>query len=337
MILLIALFLANSAAPVDFQGQPADTIVVTSDHFRIYGRDGTPATFDDIRAAMMGVDVVFVGEHHDDPVSHFIERRVLEAWHDIYGSAAAVSFEMFARDVQYIVDEYLNDLITESHFQRSSNPWNNYETDYKPLLEYAKEHRLDVIAANAPKRYSNRVTRLGRQSLHDLSDRAQTFLAPLPYAEASERYRSQFSEVMTAAVEAMAAASKKPTDEIDRESQKADTSEAKPIPGSSTHSAETMLDAQSLWDATMAWSIAEYLMRHPGSKVAHMVGGFHVASGTGIPEHLVQYRPEVRMLIISMQGAEDVDIFDPEEHTGAGDFVILGDSSLPRTFTARAR
>ena len=98
-----------------------------------------------------------------------------------------------------------------------------------------------------------------------------------------------------------------------------------------------MLDAQNLWDATMAWSIAEHMTRRAGAKVAHMVGGFHVETGTGTPEHLVQYRPGTRMLIISVQSVDDPATFDPEEHTGLGDFVILGDASLPRTYETRTR
>jgi uncharacterized iron-regulated protein len=49
---------------------------VTESDYRIYHRDGTPATLDDIREALPAVDVVFVGELHNDPVSHFIEQRV---------------------------------------------------------------------------------------------------------------------------------------------------------------------------------------------------------------------------------------------------------------------
>ena len=103
------------------------------------------------------------------------------------------------------------------------------------------------------------------------------------------------------------------------------------------HGGGSMLDAQSLWDATMAWSIADHMTRRPGAKVAHFVGGFHVEAGTGTPEHLSQYRPGTRMLIISVQSVDDPTIFDPDEHTGLGDFVVLGDASLPRTYATRTR
>jgi uncharacterized iron-regulated protein len=329
---------------------------VTESDYRIYHRDGTPATLDDIREALPAVDVVFVGELHNDPVSHFIEQRVLQGWFDAHGHAAALSLEMFARDVQYIVDEYLTGLISDSHFQQSSSPWSNYETDYRPLVEFAKANALAVIAANAPRRYANMVSRGGRSSLESLSDQARRYLAPQPYAAASQEYEAQWNQVMAAAMEAMRAAQEDQQEvaegeadhaamdhgEMDHaEMDHAGMDHGDAADQAATHEAPTtqpqhgggsMLDAQALWDATMAWSIAEHMTRRPGAKVAHFVGGFHVESGTGTPEHLRQYRPGTRTLIISVQSVEDPSTFDLEAHTGLGDFVVLGDSDLAPTY-----
>ena len=367
----------------------ADTIEVTSEHYRIYRSDGTPATIADVQAALAKIDVVFVGEQHDDPVSHFVEREVLKDMYNIYGQATALSMEMFSRDVQYIVDEYLAGLITDAHFQQSSSHWSNYVTDYKPQVDFAKENGLDVIAANAPRRYANRVTRLGRQSLMDLSDQALSYVAPLPYGGASEKYTAQWNKVMAEAMASMGAAPKKEEAEMKHEmaegehkmgegehagmehemehgemdknsaeykkmhaehmaegehkmaehkmEMKHEAPAAAPAPSSGEHGGDTMLDAQSLWDATMAWSIAEHLTRKPGSKVVHMVGGFHSETGTGTPEHLIQYRPGTRFMVITMKTTDDINTFDQEEHAGMGDFVILGDASLPRTYGTRTR
>jgi len=97
-------------------------------------------------------------------------------------------------------------------------------------------------------------------------------------------------------------------------------------------SIDNMLDSQSLWDATMAYAISEYLKGHPGAQIMHVVGSFHVQTGTGIPEHLARYAPQARMLIVTVEPSEDVTQFDRDEDTDLGDFVILSDESLPRTF-----
>jgi len=458
-----ALLSAVVTAPAAAQLATADA--VTESDYRIYRSDGTPATMAEVRAAFASVEVVFVGELHNDPVSHHIEQQVLEGWFDTHGHAAALSLEMFSRDVQYIVDEYLSGLITDTHFQQASSPWSNYKTDYRPLVEFAKAHGLPVIAANAPRRYANMVSRNGRTALASLSDQALSYLAPLPYAAASERYEAQWNQVMADAMAAMqaaveassegdhAAAEPMPENEGMRHSEmrhgemqhgegemnhaamrekhhpdmtdeeyekmKAEKMAAKKegeghqmgegmqhgdmqhgeghdmsgmkhdgekscammeeggecemmdgdmdgmdhspmdhgkmnhskmnhdTPDESSdhaapaaqpqHGGGSMLDAQSLWDATMAWSIADHMTRRPGAKVAHFVGGFHVEAGTGTPEHLSQYRPGTRMLIISVQSVDDPSTFDPDEHTGLGDFVVLGDASLPRTYATRTR
>ncbi len=337
---------------------------VTAQHYRIYRADGTPATTDDVVEALRETDVLFIGETHNDPIVHHLQLVLMHRAHHLWrhedGKPLALSMEQFSRDDQDVVDEYLDDLITEKQFLDASQPWDNYDTDYRPLVEFAKEHDLSVVAANAPRRYVNRVTRLGRESLFDLSETARSYLAPLPYGKASELYREQWDRAMEEAMEEMReAAMKADSASVDHPSEpvsefagmaagkehagmaagkehaeETETNEDAPPPASGMHGEETMLDTQSLWDATMAYSIAEYQTGHPGTLVIHIVGGFHVAKGTGIPEHLIEYRPGTRMLIVSVEPVEDITVFDAESHANLGDFVILTDESLPRTFDA---
>lgn len=318
----------------------ADTVEVTDAHYRVYTSDGTPASFDDIRAAVAAADVIFVGENHNDPVAHAVELWTYQAALSAPdGRPAAVSMEMFARDVQYIVDEYLSGAITESHFTSASSPWSNYATDYRPFVEAAKEAGMPVIAANAPRRYANLVTREGRGALQRLSDRAFEYMAPMPYGNASDRYRAQWDEVMGAAMGGGAATHTAEPEEAE-EHEHAEGAEPAPAPAPEhpgMPSMENMLQAQVLWDATMAFSIAEHLLANPTARVVHMVGGFHVATGTGTPEHLLSYRPSTRTLVIAVEPVDDMNAFNPDDHAGLGDFVILTDASLPRSYDTRTR
>jgi len=91
---------------------------------------------------------------------------------------------------------------------------------------------------------------------------------------------------------------------------------------------ENGLQAQSLWDASMANAITTFLNAHPGALVMHAVGGFHVENFTGIPEQIQNYRAGTRMLVVSMESADDFRTFDRARHAGQGDFVILTDESL---------
>ncbi len=274
-----------------------------SAHYRMFRGDGSPATIDDVVRAMLAVDVAFIGEEHDDPLAHRLQELLLRQAHEKFKRRVALSLEMFERDVQTILDEYLRGLITEQHFLQSSRPWNNYATDYRPLVEYARAEKLDVIAANAPRRYVNRAGRLGRNALAELSASAKNWIAPLPYANASATYAAKFNSLMGGASGSLKV----------------------------THANSPMLDAQSLWDATMAYSIAEYLKHHANALVLHLNGKFHSENHLGAPEHLSRYAPKSNSLVITILSAENFQTFDATQHQALGDFVILTNQALPRT------
>lgn len=315
--------------------------------FRVYTSEGDPATLEDIVEAMRDVDAVLVGEIHTDPVGHWIEAELLGSalaeFHVAEDSGAlrtlALSMEMFERDVQEVVDEYMGDFITESQFLSSARPWEFYTSDYRPMVEMAKASGIRVIAANAPRRYVNRVSRLGRESLFDLPSVALRSLPPLPYPPPTDAYRQEWTTLMAEMpMEPQCEppeSAEAPEGHVRAEPPKTDlphpTPPAGPPAGMPTHGGAFMengLQAQALWDASMAYAVTTFLETHPGSLVFHVVGGFHVQNHTGIPEAIEFYRPGTRTLVVSMDTADDFENFDPEQHAGRGDFVILTDKRL---------
>ena len=119
---------------------------------RIFDSKGNPSTIDQIVKVIGDNEAVFLGEQHDDAVGHAVQMEIFQRVVDRYAGdhKVALSLEMFERDVQVVVDEYLTNLITEAQFMASARPWGNYKTDYRPLVELAKVKKLPVIAANAP-------------------------------------------------------------------------------------------------------------------------------------------------------------------------------------------
>ncbi len=315
-----------------------------TDHFRVFTSEGEPASLEDIVRSMAGVDAVLIGESHSDPVGHWIEAELLRqalaqaAPESEPARRVALSLEMFERDVQGIVDEYLQDLITEEQFKASSRPWKYYDADYRAMVELAKQAGIAVIAANAPRRYVNRVTRLGRDALNDLPPYGRSFLPPLPYPQPSGAYREEWLTLM--AETPMERQCEVPVpdsaqrhaiaDSQDVEPHQPPAEEAPPArpPSHMASFMENGIHAQALWDASMAYAVTTFLELNPGALVLHMVGGFHVENHTGIPEQVQHYRPGTRNLVVSMDTAEDFRSFEPQEHAGRGDFVILTDGSL---------
>jgi uncharacterized iron-regulated protein len=281
--------------------------VIGEQHYRIYRGDGNAGTLDDVLAASRAAVVTFLGESHDDPVAHYLEEQILLRTWD---PDAALSLEMFERDVQYVLDEYLAGLITENHLVASGRAWKNYASDYRPLIEFAKEKKMPVIAANAPRRYVNRVNRLGVAALAEIGPEGARFLPPLPYAEASADYAARFTRVM-------------------EEHQE----EGKPP---SPRSIALGLEAQGLWDASMAYSIADFLTRHPGKRVLHVNGAFHTAHRLGIVEHLLRYRPGTPLVVVTILSEASFPAFDAGSMYGAGTFVVVTDPTLPRTYRSES-
>jgi uncharacterized iron-regulated protein len=291
---------------------------LTADNFRVYRSGGGLETLADIVKAMADYDVVLLGETHDDPVAHFLEAELLRLAYEHHTPRrpVALSLEMFERDVQTVVDEYLADQIQETHFLKSARPWRNYESDYKPMIKFAKARRLPVIAANAPRRYVNRVSRFGKASLDELSIQAKTWLPPLPYGDASPAYAEKFHLTM-----------RSPRQSGDSASHQVDDAAAR-------ERAARSVAAQSLWDASMAHAIAGQLNQRKGALVLHVNGRFHSEERMGIPDHLERYRPGSRAMIVTMVPTMDFAEFKAESHAKYGDFVILTDGRLPRSFQA---
>src|SRR5688572_3564472 len=298
MKILIFLFFFMLSVPLTLIGQ----IAANTEHFTVYDGKGNKANLNAIISSLAQYDVVFLGELHDDAVGHAIQDEIFRTTVEQFAQKRRVtlSLEMFERDVQPMLNEYLTGQITENHFMLSSRPWGNYKTDYRPLVEIAKEKKLEVVAANAPRRYINMVSRGGRDTLNGLSAEAKTWLPPQPFAEASEAYSKKFRALMSNS-------------------------------GEASMGIDNILNSQSLWDASMAYWISESLKKNKGSLVVHLNGGFHTESRLGTVEHLLKYRPDAKVLVVTMRYEKDFKTFDTAKHTGIGDYVILTDAAQPRS------
>lgn len=277
-------------------------------NYHIYSvKLGKEVSLKTIVSDMEDNDVLFFGEEHNDSVTHYLEKTLLSLMHDKYGDNLALSMEMFDRDVQPIMNEYLKGYIREKNFTKDARAWTNYR-DYRPMVEYAKEKHMDVICANAPGRYTNLVGRRGQQALKDLPKESRDFFAPIPYDTATGDYYAKLTGIRHDA------ASK-------------DT--AKPMPAMPGFN---LVMAQSLWDATMAYSIAEYLKEHRGKKVMQVNGKFHSDEGFAVPYQLNKYKTKAKMLIISALSSDSFPKIKWDECKGLGDYVIITDPAVPRTY-----
>ncbi len=151
-------------------------------------------SFETMMRSASRADVVFFGEQHDDPATHRAELSVLAALGN--GTRPVVlSLEMFERDVQGVLDDYLAGRISEAEFLAHSRPWERYTTDYRALVELARARGWPVVASNIPRRLASAVSRKGLAVLDTMSasDRA---LVARDIACPRDAYYTNFAEQM---------------------------------------------------------------------------------------------------------------------------------------------
>jgi uncharacterized iron-regulated protein len=287
--LLLAFLIGNTILAQDNMDQ----------HYKIYDtRSKQIVTIDKIVTDMAEADVLFFGEEHNDSAGHYLENLIFRALHATYGNQLALSMEMFESDNQLVLDEYLRGTIDEKRLNSDARLWKNYG-DYRPMIEYAKQNRIPVIAANPPRRYVNLVTRRGMKTLDSLSDDAKFYLPPLPYDTLSGRYREKFMETMKGAPES---------------------------------ASKNIYYSQSLWDAGMSYNIYRFWKKDKDKKVFHCVGKFHTDEKLGTAAQLMMRNKKIRVLNISCFPDKNFPSPDWSKYQSLGDYVILTNFDLKRTY-----
>ncbi|PWS30133.1 ChaN family lipoprotein [Pedobacter paludis] len=266
--------------------------------YKIYDvRKQKMISLDHIVLDMDKADVLFFGEEHNDSIGHFLEAELLKRLNEKYPQKAALSLEMFHTDVQPIVNEYLAGVISEKNFIKESRAWGNY-TDYRQAIEYAKQNKLSVIAANAAARYSNAVTMGGLDVLKNFPETSKIFLPPIPVDTATGRYNEKFIETL----------------------------------GGHNMGSMKIYQTQNFWDATMAWSIAKFAKTNKGIKILQLNGRFHSDEKLGTLAKLKNYAPKLKTLNISSFPDESFEKPDWEKFKNLGDYVIITDPKIKKSY-----
>lgn len=267
-------------------------------HYKVYDvKNGKITTIDAIISDLNAANVLFFGEEHNDSIGHYLEAEIFKKMASAYPGKTALTMEMFHTDVQPVINEYLKGIISEKNFIKEARAWNNYK-DYRPMIELAKAQGLDVIGGNAAGRYSNAVTRSGLDVLKQLPESSKAFFAPLPIDTAIGRYNDKFMETL----------------------------------GGHNMGGMKVYQTQNFWDATMAWSIANYAKKNKDKKIFQVNGRFHSDEKLGTLAKLKGYAPKLKIINISSFSAEDFENPDWSKYKQLGDYVIVTDPKVKKTF-----
>ncbi len=265
--------------------------------YRLFDEKGKEVKYADMLQKAATADVVLFGEMHNNPICHWLQYELMRDIFESRQQYLAAGAEMFETDNQLLLDEYLSGLIRQRNFEAEAKLWPNYETDYKPLIEFAKENAIPFIATNVPRRYAAMVNAGGFEALDALQPEALRYIAPLPIAFDPEL--SQYRKMLEMMKGGMLG----------------------------THGGINTVKAQALKDATMAYFILKNLTE--GKTFLHFNGTFHSDRFEGIMWYLLQARPELQVVTISSVESENEDLKLTDDQIGNAHFIL----SIPATMT----
>ncbi|MBM3906450.1 MAG: ChaN family lipoprotein [Gemmatimonadetes bacterium] len=244
-------------------------------------------------------DLVFLGEQHDDPGTHRLERAATEGI-GRRQPKVVLSLEMFERDVQARLDDYLAGRISEADFLKTARPWPRYATDYRPMVELAKAKGWPVIASNVPRRLASLVGRRGLSAVDSLPAADRALIA----AELNcprDKYYDRFKESMGDM--SGHGQAKLPADSVQR-------------------MVSRFYEAQCVKDETMAEAIAAARTNHPDAVIVHVNGAFHSDFGQGTVNRVTR-RVRSRVALVSFVPVENLDVADGKKHRKQADYITF--------------
>lgn len=199
--------------------------------------------------------VVYVGETHTAYGDHLVQLDVLRSM-AAQGDGLAIGVEWFQRPFQAVLDAYLDGSIGEAEMLRRTEYYQRWRFDYRlyrPIMQFARDNGIPVIALNAPRELTSEISRVGIDGL-DEALRAQL---PDGYDFDDQAYAETLREVF-----------------LQHDSGSGDF--------------RRFLEVQLTWDESMAQGVAEYLQSEPGSRMVVFAGRGHIAGRSGIPNRVTR-------------------------------------------------
>lgn len=212
---------------------------------------------DRILKSLETANIIYLGETHDNPLDHQAQWEILQILHQ-QNPKIAIAMEMFQRPYQPVIDQYLQGHISETQLVRHSEylqrwgfPWKYYG----PIVRFARDNQLPLLAINTPTEVTRQVATGGLESLET---HHKQYIPPLEEIDTTdENYRKMLYEIY--------------------QQHQHQTRE---------DGFHRFVEAQILWDETMADAIANFVQANPDFTVVVIVGKGHVMYNYGIPSRV---------------------------------------------------
>ena len=259
--------------------------------YQLFNKKGKKVDYGKLLIAAEKAQVVLFGEYHNNAISHWLELELTKDLAD--KNKIILGAEMIEADNQKQLDQFLKGEINHKQLDSTARLWPNYKTDYKPLVEFAKENNIPFIATNIPRRFASLVSKKGFEGLENLTLEERTWIAPLPIVYDSELpgYVNMMKMM-------------------------------------GDHASPNMPKAQAIKDATMAYFIQKNLKEK--SIFIHFNGTYHSDNFEGIYWYLKKTAPNLEILTIATIEQKELKKISTEDYNKA-DYILVIDEDVTKT------
>lgn len=273
--------------------------------------NGQAITLHQLIGKLCQADIILVGEYHNNVQGHKVEIELAQELLK-HEPSTAIAMEMFERQYQPLVDLFLQDKMSAVCLEKATfaSNWGGGEDTwadwYQPIVDLAKQYYPKgsrLIAANACRSYVKIANHQGYEPLEILKSQGNTlFELPDPSVDVRQ-YLKNLNEISSRGF-----------------GMPKVRSEGTQMAGAPAFSRpQGFIDAQQVWDATMANSVALAYQQHP--KVMLFIGDFHIKQQGGTTQRIKHAVPDASVLTISIIPVEDINLWQAE-HTGHANIVI---------------
>lgn len=276
LILFISLILSTSI--IFSQNKPA---------YKLFDKKGKTVSYQKMIKEFSKADIVLFGEYHNNPIVHWLQ---FEVTYDLHKKRDLIlGAEMFEADNQQVLNSYLSGEIDAKALDTLARLWNNYKTDYKPLVDFAKSNQLKFIATNIPRKFANLVYKKGFKALDTLSFNEKKWMASLPIS-----YDANLPGYV----------------------------KMKAMMGG--HGGDNLPKAQAIKDATMAHFIFKNLNNN--KLFIHYNGAYHSDDFEGIYWYLKLKKTALKIVTVSVVEQKNVKKLSDENKLKANFIVVVSDT-----------
>jgi uncharacterized iron-regulated protein len=215
------------------------------------------ATLPELMTNLRSERLIYVGETHTSFADHLVQLSVLRSMAS-RPEGLALGVEWFQKKFQPVLDDYLAGRIDEAEMLRRTEYFDRWRFDwrlYRPIVQFAKDKGIPIIALNASAELTSAI---GRQGINSLPKALREEL-PDSYDVSDKAYEAALREVYLAHSR-----------------------------GNDEAGFQRFTEVQLTWDETMAQSVSEYLDNNPGGRMLVLAGKGHIGGRSGIPNRVTR-------------------------------------------------